>query len=62
MKLNSPYSEIFNSRDKIFNLMIRELCVIKGLEFLTSEEYNKFEEKSKKIIEHELFLYVARTQ
>jgi hypothetical protein len=41
-------------RDRIFNRIVNELCKIKGLEFLTPEEYKKFEKEVKMLMTEEM--------
>lgn len=40
--------------DRIFNRTIDELCAIKGVEFLTDDEYTKFQHKMYNVLQEEL--------
>ena len=50
--------EITSSRDKfkarLFNRIISQLCAIKGLKYMSIEEYTRFHDKVKPIIDEEL--------
>ena len=53
------FEKITKHRDRIFNRTINELCKIKGLEFITNEEYKELELILKNRIEEELITLVG---